>query len=67
MKSKWKALLGVARALALNVAFASAALARGGSEQALGVDRSVLFLPPEYVLGGVALFGILYAGTRVRG
>ena len=74
MKSKWKMLLGVAVAVVLNAAFASAALAHGvvpdghtGSEQPLGVDWSFLLLPPEYVLGGVAFFGMLYAVTRLRG
>jgi hypothetical protein len=74
MKSKWKALLGVAVALVLNAAFASAALAHGGvpdghtgSEQALGGDWSFLLLPPEYVLGGVTFLGMLYAVTRLRG
>ena len=74
MRSKWKMLLGVPIALVLNVAFASAALAHGGvpdghsgPEQALGVDWSFLLLPPEYVLGGVAFFGLLYAATRLRG
>ena len=74
MKSKWKVLLGVTLAFVLNVALASAALAHGGvpdghtgSEQALGFDWSVLLLPPEFVLGGVAFFGMLYAVTRLRG
>lgn len=74
MKSKWKTLLGVTMALVLNVTFASAALAHGGvpdghagSEQAPGVDWSFLLLPPEYVIGGVAFFGMLYAATRLRG
>ena len=73
MKVKWKDLLGFTMALVLNVAFASAALAHGGvpdghagPEQAPGVDWSFLLLPPEYVLGGVAFFGMLYAVTRLR-
>jgi len=74
MKSKWKMVLAVTMAMVLNLAFASAALAHGGvpdghagPEQAMGVDWSVLLLPPEYVLGGVAFFGMLYAVTRLRG
>ena len=74
MKSKWKMLLCVAMALILNAAFASAALAHGGvpdghagPEQAPGLDWSLLLVPPEYVLGGVAFFGMLYAATRLRG
>ena len=74
MKRKWKMLLAVTMALVLNATFASAALAHGGlpdghagPEQALGADWSFLLLPPEYVLGGVAFFGMLYAVTRLRG
>jgi hypothetical protein len=67
VKRKWKMLLAVTMALVLNVTFASAALDHAGTEQALGVDWSFLLLPPEYVLGGVAFFGMLYAVTRPRG
>jgi len=51
-------------ALALDLLFASVALAHGGvddghSEQLLGIDW--------FVLGGVALFGVLYAVKWLRG
>ena len=50
--------------LALNLLFASVALAHGGvddghSEQLLGIDW--------FILGGAALFGVLYAVKRLRG
>jgi hypothetical protein len=59
-------------ALALNLLFASAALAHGGvddghSEGLFGVDWSFLLVPPEFVLGGVALAGALYALKQLRG
>ena len=61
-----------AMALALNLLFASAALAHGGvddghHEGLLGVDWSFLLVPPEFVLGGVALVGAIYAVKRLRG
>lgn len=61
-----------AMVLALNLLFAPAALAHGGvddghSEGLLGVDWSFLLVPPEFVLGGVALVGLLYAVKRLGG
>ena len=58
--------------LALNLLFASAALAHGDvddghSEGWLGVDWSLLLVPPEFVLGGVALVDLLYAVKRLGG
>ena len=57
-------------ALASNLLFASAALAHGDvddghSEEFLGIDWGFLLVPPEFVLGGVALVGLLYAVTRL--
>jgi len=72
MKSRWKVFLTTTMALALNLSFASVALAHGGvpdghSEQLSGFDWSVLLVPPEFVLGGVALCGVLYAVKLLRG
>ena len=72
MKSRWKVFATATLALALNLAFASAALAHGDvddghSEQLSGVDWSVLLIPPEFVLGGVAICGVLYAVKVLRG
>ena len=58
-------------ALALNLSLASVALAHGGvpdghSEQASGLDWSLLLVPSEFVLGVVALFGVLYAAKLLR-
>ena len=64
MKSGWKIFAMATMALALDLLFASVALAHGGvddghSEQLFGIDW--------FVLGGVALFGVLYAVKRLRG
>ena len=72
VKNRWKVLLTATVALALNLSLASAALAHGGvpdghSEQASGLDWSILLVLPEFVLGGVALFGVLYAVKVLRG
>jgi hypothetical protein len=72
VKSRWKVFATATLALALNLAFASAALAHGGvpdghSEQGTGLDWSILLVPPEFVLGGVALVGVLYAVKVLRG
>ncbi len=72
MKSVWKAPLAAITALALCLVSAPAALAHGsahgtggraGTEGPLGV----LLLPPEYVLGAVAFFGVLHAVKRRMG
>lgn len=72
MKSRWKVFLTATVTLALNLILASVALAHGGlpdghSEQASGFDWSILLVPPEFVLGGVALVGALYAVKALRG
>lgn len=59
-------------ALPLNLTLASVALAHGGvrdghEEQVSGLDWSILLVPPEFVLGGVALVGALYAAKVLRG
>jgi hypothetical protein len=64
VKSRWKIFTTATVALALNLLFASAALAHGGvadghAEQLLGIDW--------LILGGAALFGLLYAVSRLRG
>ena len=69
---RWKVLLTATLALALNPTLASVALAHGGvpdghEEQVSGFDWSILLVPPEFVLGGVALVGALYAVKVLRG
>lgn len=71
MKNGWKIPLTATVALALNLSLASVALAHGGvpdghSEQASGLDWSLLLVPSEFVLGVVALFGVLYAAKLLR-
>jgi hypothetical protein len=70
MKSAPKTLLVAITALALSLSLAPAALAHGGAadghvepEGPLGA----LLLPPEFVLGGVAFFGVLYVLRRRGG
>lgn len=72
VKIRWKVFLTETVALALNLALASVALAHGGvpdghEEQVSGFDWSILLVPPEFVLGGVALVGALYAVKVLRG
>ena len=72
MKSRWKVLWTATVALVLNLLIASVALAHGGvadghPEQMSGRDWSVLLVPPEFVIGGVALVGVLYAVKLLRG
>lgn len=71
MKDRWKVPLTATLALALNLSLASVALAHGGvpdghSEQASGFGWSLLLVPPEFVLGGVALFGVLCAAKLLK-
>ena len=71
MKSALKTLLAAITTLALSLSLATAALlAHGGAPDGHGPpDRplGVLLIPPEFVLGGVAFFGVLYALKRRRG
>ena len=65
-----KTLLAAITALALSLSLAPAALAHGGVPDGHGTPEGplgVLLIPPEFVLGGVAFFGILYAIKRRRG
>jgi len=74
VKSGSKVLLAVITAWALSLSMSSAALAHGlaGHEDAAGSQPhpegplGVLVLPPEFVLGVVAFFGVLYALKRRR-
>ena len=70
MKYVRRMLLAATAALALGLSLVSAAPAQGGaadghtgSEGPLGV----LLLPPEFVLDGVAFFGVLCVLRRRRG
>ena len=75
VEAELKGLLAAVTALGLNLLSAPGALAHGlaphdgaagghaGPEGPLGA----LLLPPEYVLGGVAFFGLLYFVRRRRG
>ena len=70
MKSALKALLAAITTLALSMSLATAALAHGGVPDGHGAPDGplrVLLVPPEFVLGGVAFFGVLYALKRRRG
>jgi hypothetical protein len=70
MKSAPKTLLAAITALTLGLSMAPAALAHGGADDGHGTtDGSLgaLLLPPEFVLGGVAFFGVLFAIKRRRG
>jgi hypothetical protein len=65
-----KTLLAAITALTLSLALAPAALAHGGVPDGHGAPdgpMGALLLPPEFVLGGVAFFGVLYAIKRRRG
>ena len=55
---------------ALSLSLAPAALAHGGVPDGHGTPEGplgVLLIPPEFVLGAVAFFGVLYAIKRRRG
>ncbi len=74
MKATLTALLttvsAMALSLALSLALAPAALAHGGAADGHadpGGPLGALLLPPEFVLGGVALLGALYALKRRGG
>jgi hypothetical protein len=65
-----KTLLVAITTLALTLSLAPAALAHGGAADGHGTPEGplgALLLPPEFVLGGVAFFGVLYAIKRRRG
>ncbi len=65
-----KTLLAAITALALSLSLAPAALAHGGVPDGHGTPEGplgVLLIPPEFVLGVVAFFGVLYAIKRRRG
>jgi hypothetical protein len=68
--SALQSLMVAITALALSLALAPVALAHGGVPDGHGAtdgSLSVLLIPPEFVLGGVAFFGALYAIKRRRG
>ena len=70
MKSALKPLLAAITTLALSLSLATAALAHGGVLDGLGAPDGplgVLLIPPEFVLGGVASFGVLYALKQRKG
>jgi hypothetical protein len=70
VKSALKTLLTAITTLALSLSLATAALAHGGVPDGHGIPEGalgVLLVPPEFVLGGVAFFGVLYALKRRRG
>ena len=69
MESAMKALLVAITTLALSLSMATAALAHGGVDDGHAPvgPLGALLLPPEFVLGGVAFFGVLYALKRRRG
>jgi hypothetical protein len=70
VRSAPKTLLVAITTLALSLSLAPAALAHGGvpdGHAEPGGPMGALLLPPEFVLGGVAFFGVLYALKRRRG
>ncbi len=70
MKSALKALLAAITTLSLSLSLATAALAHGGAADGHAEPEGplgVLLIPPEFVLGGAAFFGVLYALKRRRG
>ena len=70
MGSALKSLMAAITALALSLSLAPAALAHGGVPDGHGAPEGALgalLIPPEFVLGGVAFFGVLYAIKRRRG
>ena len=65
-----KTLLAAITALTMSLSLAPAALAHGGVPDGHGTPEGplgVLLIPPEFVLGAVAFFGVLYAIKRRRG
>jgi hypothetical protein len=65
-----KTLLVAITTLVLSLSMAPAALAHGGVPDGHGTPEGplgALLIPPEFVLGGVAFFGVLYAIKRRRG
>ncbi len=70
MKATLTALLTTISAVALSLSLAPAALAHGGADDGHaepGGLLGALLIPPEFVLGGVAFFGALYALKRRGG
>ena len=70
MNNALKTLSAAIMALALSLSMAPTALAHGGvpdGHAEPGGPLGALLLPPEFVLGGVAFFGVLYALKRRRG
>jgi len=72
VKNGWKVLLAATTTLVLSLSLAPAALAHGLGHGSGGHANpegplGALLLPPEFVLGGVAFFGLLYAVRRRRG
>ncbi len=75
VKNGWRALLAATTALALSLSLSSAALAHGfaphgdaaGGHPNPEGPLGLLLLPPEFVLGVVAFFSLLYAVRRRRG
>jgi hypothetical protein len=70
VRSAPKTLLVAITTLALSLSLAPAALAHGGvpdGHAEPGGPMGALLLPPEFVLGGVAFFGVLYALKRRGG
>lgn len=70
MGSALKSLLAAITTLVLSLSLSPAALAHGGVPDGHGtpeVSLGVLPIPPEFVLGGVAFFSVLYAIKRRRG
>lgn len=70
VKSVLKVLLAAITALALSLWLVPAALAYGGVAVGHATPEGplgALLLPLEFVLGGVAFFGVLYVLRRRRG
>jgi len=68
--SALKSLLAAITTLVLSLSQSPAALAHGGVPDGHGTPEGslrVLLIPPEFVLRGVAFFGVLYAIKRRRG
>ena len=70
LRGALKALSAAIMTLALSLSLAPAALAHGGAPDGHaepGGPLGALLLAPEFVIGGVAFFGVLYALKRRRG
>ena len=70
LRGALKALSAAIMTLALSLSLAPAALAHGGAADGHAEPEGpleALLLPPEFVLGGVAFFGVLYILKRRRG